>query len=257
MKINEVITEAVNQNTGTPNPEQSAPEQPAQQPAQKKPGLWDRIKSKFTGPDQQQQISQGIGAQANQARIRTELRSFNQYLSQVTSGKTITPELLQTAAKNFIAKRYPDVDPDVLAQVTKVTDVNSANQVVAQGYNSMMANMMNEPEDVPQATPSGKAQSTPAQQTPAGIIVPPSVGAGPRKTAAPDAEQQTQQAQQQVLAQGISVVSNEPIILRNKAGKEFGLNDKGQWIHLSSGKIPAEAYQAFLSQQHDISLGLK
>lgn len=246
MKINEVIAEAVNQSTGTPNAE------PAQQPAQK-PGLWDRIKSKFAGPSQQQQISQGIGAQANQMRVRTELTSFNQYLAQATAGKEITPQLLQLATKKFIDKRYPGADQEVLAQIPKVTDVNTASQLVAQGYNSMMANMMSgDNEETPQAAPK-KASAGP-QTTPSGIEVPFSAGGKPRQKApAVDPEQ----AQQQAMAQGISVVSHEPIILRNKAGKEFGLNDQGQWIHLSSGKIPAEAYQAFLSQQHDISLGLK
>lgn len=251
MKINEVIIEAVNQSTGTPNAE---PQQA--QPAPKKPGLWSKIRSKLSGQGQsnQQQIAQGIGAQANQLRIRSELNRFNQFLSQITSGKEVTPELLQLATKKFISRRYPGVDQSVLDQLSKVSSVDTANQLVAQGYNSMMANITDGDDEEEAQRPATRVQTPPAQ-TPGGIEVPFSAGAGPRKTE--PAASPEQQAQQQAMAQGISVISHEPIILRNKAGKEFGLNDKGQWIHLSSGKIPAEAYQAFLSQQHDISLGLK
>jgi hypothetical protein len=60
----------------------------------------------------------------------------------------------------------------------------------------------------------------------------------------------------QDLAPGVRVVSDEPIILQYKK-KDFGLNDQGRWVHLANGKAPHEAFQTFLSKQHDISLGMK
>lgn len=60
----------------------------------------------------------------------------------------------------------------------------------------------------------------------------------------------------QDMAPGVRVVSDEPIILQYKK-KDFGLNDQGRWVHLANGKAPHEAFQTFLSKQHDISLGMK
>ena len=60
----------------------------------------------------------------------------------------------------------------------------------------------------------------------------------------------------QDMAPGVKVVSDEPIILQYKK-KDFGLNDQGRWVHLANGKAPHEAFQTFLSKQHDISLGMK
>jgi hypothetical protein len=62
-------------------------------------------------------------------------------------------------------------------------------------------------------------------------------------------------SQKQAMAQGVKILSDEPIVIQYK-NKDFGLNDDGKWIHLSSGKIPQQAFQAFLSKQHDSSLGI-
>jgi hypothetical protein len=56
------------------------------------------------------------------------------------------------------------------------------------------------------------------------------------------------------LAPGVTVVSQEPIIIQYR-NKDYAINDRGQWVHLASGKTPHESFQQFLSAQHDISLG--
>lgn len=58
------------------------------------------------------------------------------------------------------------------------------------------------------------------------------------------------------LAQGVSVVQQEPIILKyNKI--DYGLDDQGKWSSLKNPtKKLSQNLQAFLSKQHDISLGI-
>lgn len=53
----------------------------------------------------------------------------------------------------------------------------------------------------------------------------------------------------------VKVVNQEPIVL-DWDKKLYGLDDRGQWIHLRSGEVQQQAIQSFLSQQHDKSLGI-
>ena len=54
------------------------------------------------------------------------------------------------------------------------------------------------------------------------------------------------------LAPGVKIISQEPIILQYKT-KDYALDDNGQWVHMASGKVPHESFQAFLNQQQDIA----
>lgn len=60
-------------------------------------------------------------------------------------------------------------------------------------------------------------------------------------------DQQPQQTQRGP-APGVSIVSQEPIIIKYQ-GKDYGLNDQGQWVSQKTGKIPSQAMVAFLDQQ--------
>jgi len=62
--------------------------------------------------------------------------------------------------------------------------------------------------------------------------------------------------QKRAQADGVKIKSQEPIIISTGKGKEYGLDDNGQWIHLASGKVPPQSFAKFLDQQHDISLGV-
>ena len=55
------------------------------------------------------------------------------------------------------------------------------------------------------------------------------------------------------LAPGVSIVSQEPIILKYK-NNDYGLNDNGQWVKMATGKVQHEAFQDFLDKQHTASL---
>lgn len=144
MKINEVITEAVNQSTGTPNADPAAP---PVQPAQKKPGLWNKLKAGVanvqTGMQQRRDaksISQSVGAQANRANTRTEIESFTRYLDQALGGQQPTAQALQKVAGEFARGRYSKASEDVLSKVTSIKDLKTATNYIAQSYNSAITN---------------------------------------------------------------------------------------------------------------------
>lgn len=283
MKINEVIVEALNKATGTPNPDYQNDEvhvdpktgqadfsgikqawQGAKMLGRGAASLPGRIKGAVAGyqaSQQQRAATTGPAAQASKELAGRELQNWQSFLNQYIAGTggKLTPQAVQAAATQFTARRYASAGPAVLAKVNAVKDVKSANDFITQAFNMAVANQKtgivpgrasatDATQPPTQTTPGG------AKTTPSGIEVPLSVGGGARKEQ-PSIEPE-QDLKQQALAQGIKVVSQEPIILRTKGGKEYGLNDSGQWTHLASGKIPAEAYQQFLNQQHDISMDL-
>ena len=89
-----------------------------------------------------------------------------------------------------------------------------------------------------------------------GTTQPPGKPQEPEPTASVQEPQQPASSDvlQQLMTQaGVKVVNDDPIVLDYR-GTHYGLNDKGQWAHLKTGKVPAESLQAFLSQVHDIQL---
>ena len=66
--------------------------------------------------------------------------------------------------------------------------------------------------------------------------------------------QQQQPVQQTPPAQGVSLVSKEPVIIKYQ-GKDYGLNDQGQWVSQKTGKMPPEAVSSFLDQQAEALTG--
>jgi hypothetical protein len=286
VKINDIIREDLNTDTGTPNSNPAGPaganafsqmtQQLNKRPAQtKKPNLWQRLKKGAQGAvagvqhsRAQQALTQGQSFQVSKEMTSRELQNWQTYLNQYIAGTggEVTPQSLKAAATQFTSKRYAAAGPTVLGKVNTVKDVNSANAFITQAFNMAMTNQKagvspQTPTTTTQSPKVTSAQSnevptTPVspgvEKTPSGIEIPTNVGGGARK----DTTTAAMEPEQQAMAQGIKVVSQEPIILRTKGGKEYGLNDNGQWTHLASGKIPAEAYQQFLSQQHNISLGV-
>ena len=135
-----------------------------------------------------------------------------------------------------VGKSWTDEDGEV---IDKPADIQILNKVAYEQAN-------------PQATqPTAQPAAT---GTTSSILGP---DGNPIDTSAPATTAQASApiSQKQALAQGVKILSDEPIVIQYK-NKDFGLNDNGQWIHLSSGKIPQQAFQAFLSKQHDSSLGL-
>jgi len=62
------------------------------------------------------------------------------------------------------------------------------------------------------------------------------------------AAQNNQQQPQANAAPGVTLVSQEPIILKYQ-GKDYGLNDRGEWVSQKTGKMPPQSTSAFLDQQ--------
>jgi len=63
-----------------------------------------------------------------------------------------------------------------------------------------------------------------------------------------DADDTPQDTEQHDLAPGVSIISQEPLIVRYK-GTDFGLDDRGEWISMKGSKIPHESFKAFLDKQ--------
>jgi len=62
-------------------------------------------------------------------------------------------------------------------------------------------------------------------------------------------------AQDHDLAPGVQIVNQEPIIIKYQ-NKDYGLNDNGEWMHMASGKVQHQGFQAWLDQQHNKSMSV-
>ena len=148
VKINEVIVEALNTGTGTPNadPANSAGANAfgnRSQPASaKKPSLWDRVKKGARGAVagyQQTKANReaGIDNKVSNELVGRELQSWQTFLGQFVAGHggNVTPQLLQQAATQFTTNRYRLAGPAILGKVNTVTDSKSANAFITQAFN--------------------------------------------------------------------------------------------------------------------------
>lgn len=189
VKINDIIREDLNTSTGTPNP------------GTKKPGLWNRIKQGAKGAvagvqnaRAQRELTQGSTAQVTKELSGRELQKWQTFLNQYVTGTggKLTPQVLQSAAKQFTAKRYASAGPDSLNKVTAIRDVKSANNFIAQTFNLALANQktgaVSAPipaaTDEPAVTATTPATTKPETSpgwvdTPEGIQIRPAVGNRP------------------------------------------------------------------------------
>ena len=137
--------------------------------------------------------------------------------------------------------------------IMKVVNASAAARALRKGTGDKLPTGGNEID--------AKAGADGTQKTPAGIVVPQSVGGGARKqapqgTAAPSNAQSTAPGPdahddtdvKHDLAPGVQIVSQDPIIVKYK-NKEYGLNDAGQWVHFGTSRIPHESFQSFLDRQ--------
>jgi hypothetical protein len=217
VKINEVINEDAD--NGVP------PVQPAQPvaPAPKRPGMM--------------------------ARAAQKLNPFN------TAGK-------QAAAGSAQVQKYSKPYIDKWNQATGMNPALKGNAQALQQYASTFAkDRNNQPmftPDVPSdMSPGGVSQyiSDVVAKVLAGGITGQTAPAAPTTPDQPAAaDEKVTGITQQDLAPGVKVINQEPIILQYK-GKDFSINDQGQWISMASGKTPHQSFQQFLDQQHQRSLG--
>ena len=279
MKINEVVLErrggrgrkktgkgrVRNTNTGTPSvqspaekeeelqatpqpapqPTAEVPQQPAPQPAPQQPqpapqkpqgpNLWNRIKqgagaaaqgvknfkqSRANSPQQKQ------GAELAKRFSQRWLNQWNQNVGADPSSNT--PEEL----KSFMTRAFSDkLRPEQIPLPTKMDPA-----YVAKYIQLLSGKYISQPRGGAQVDQGSTPQTMPQPKQPAPT-------------------QQLGAQQSGNLAPNVSVVSQEPIVIKYD-NQDYGLDDKGQWVHLRSGKVTPESMQAFLSKQHDTSLGL-
>lgn len=292
MKINEIIVEALNKNTGTPNadtergwdqdtytghvdpatvqmPDFSGLRQAAQGAKTLGQGFkkgWQGVKKVAGGI---QGAGQGLRSTMKQHAGEKETAQAAKYWANkwseavganpaIATDKTALQSFAKKITSNKINPATPtDMSaPGVVKYLTTALGQFKAAEITGQSQTTaptVAANAANAAKPAPTAVPINPAPGGVAK-TPAGIEIPQNVGGGARKEPTPTS-QPDPQVQQQALAQGVQIKNQEPIIISTGKGKEYGLDDQGQWIHLASGKIQPETLQAFLSQQHDISLG--
>jgi hypothetical protein len=137
--------------------------------------------------------------------------------------------------------------------IMKVVNASAAARALRRGTGDKLPTGSNEIDTT--------ADTDGTQKTPAGIVVPQSVGGGARKnpqqgTATPSNAQSTAPGPdahddadiKHDLAPGVQIVSQDPIIVKYK-NKEYGLNDAGQWVHFGTSRVPHESFQSFLDRQ--------
>lgn len=221
MKINEVITEAVNTATGTPNP-----------------NLLQRaiggVKGAVQGYRASQQQRQGQ-TQAREA-AKNWINKWNQAVG-ANPAMSNDPTALQNFAKQITSNKINVGTP---ADMSAKGVANYLTNVIGQYHASAVTGQTPTPATTAPATTMSRAQQIKqaraqrAQATPT-----------PEPTPTPAPE----------LSPGVTNVSAEPVMFKFQ-GQTFGLGSQGQWIYTKSRKPAPEELQAFLDQQHDKFLGL-
>ncbi len=228
MKINEIIVEGQVNEFG-----------------EKIKGFANKIAGGIAGAKAGMQASRAARAGASRASNVAKVHIDQWY--QATGNRPATPDQLTQFVQKITKGRVQ------LAPAT-------ANDLTPQGAAAYITNAVSQDLSTQTLGTAASAQATAPAQAPAQATA-------PAQPAAPAAgsltgwqqgatAQTTAPAAQPNLAQGIKIVSQEPIIMSYN-NKQYGLNDKGQWTHLGSNNLPHESFQQFLSQQHDISLGVQ
>ena len=262
MKINEVISEAINTGTGTPKatPAQAAPAQaaPAPEDTPARASLWNKVKGFVPGTaERQAKVSGQQATQRNQEDAKIWVNKWTQGVQANPASNT--PANLQKYARQ-LATRH---DGTQLFAIPKPTDMSPKG--VSQFLTNIVARVSAGIENGPAVKKATAKAPAPAQGSKVFGQMANQLGqqpgdeqtATPATTATPPVPDQPQDIVQQAQAAGVQIKNQEPIIITTGKGKEYGLDDRGQWIHLASGKVQPESLQQFLSQQHDISLGMQ
>ena len=298
VKINEVIVEAVNTNTGTPNPGSTdvnqvgnrnsdfevefpngAPDFSGLQQAKQGASMLGRgikqgagaigkdLKAGWQGAekiagataDTIGDIAQGAqqyipGTQdraaklANQQNAKPWIDRWNQGIR--ANPEINTPEQLQQfgtkLATNQAGKQLFQVPPPKdLSKAGVAEYLTSIIGRVAAGVETGGVDTGNKPAQK-NAQPATKStvlgpDGKPMTLGPDGRPVAPAQSTSP----VPDAHDAKDADHDQV--PGAEIVQQEPIIMKYK-NREYGLNDKGQWVQFGSTKVPHESFQAFLDK---------
>ena len=135
MKINEIISEAVNTNTGTPNGDPTSTQQPS--PAVKSggnlaKGLWGAVKGAYT--TNRARAAGGEG-------LQKEFDSWDKYVKQrgyVVNMKD--PNVFKNELDTWTKNRYPSAGNDVDINKEPISGIGGARNYITKMYHAAMTN---------------------------------------------------------------------------------------------------------------------
>lgn len=272
MKINEIVIEAVNPSTGTPNadpergwdqdtytghvdpntvqmPDFSGLTQAAQGAKMLGKGIARGAKNLYRTAKQSYALSSA--KKAGGQNLQMEFDNWKKY-KQMRGAVMDMSQIrnFQNELRNWANSRYTNVK-DAL-DVRKVKTARDAERYITGMYSAAMANIQNpnlqkgntpktpapadnSPEtDQPTTSPIVGADGKPLSR---------SVATDPGKPVPHSPAEPTHD-----LVKGAQIIQQDPIIIKHK-NKEYGLNDNGQWVHFGSTKVPHQSFQAFLDNQ--------
>jgi hypothetical protein len=264
VKINEVIVEAINTGTGTPNPEFSpevdrvgnrnseyevefpngAPDfsglkqaaQGAKMLGKGVANLPGAIKGAVQGYQASQQ--QRVGREEIQQLVKPWIQQWNKTVGQ-NPEMANDPAALQDFASRMTKGKVPNLS------VPADTRTGTVEKYLSDAVGKYLYAV-----DTPAVTSTNKntnqAPLTRAQQIKQARAQRAAQGTTPTELAPPAAPE---------LATGVSVTSPEPIMFKFQ-GQNIGLGSQGQWVNTKTRKAVDEPMQAFFNQQHDKFLGV-
>lgn len=260
MKINEIVVEAINTSTGTPNPDvnqignrnaeygvefpQGAPDfsglkqaaQGAKMLGRGVANLPSAVKGAVQGYQASQQ--QRAGREEIQQLVKPWIQQWNKTVGQ-NPDLANDPAALQDFASRMTKGKVPNLPAPADTRTGTVEKYLSdavgkyLYAVDTPAVTSTNKNTNQVPLTRAQQIKQSRAQRA-AQDTPP---------ATPAAEPAPD------------MAPGLSVTSPEPIMFKFQ-GQNIGLGTQGQWINTKTKKAVDEPLQAFFNQEHDKFLGL-
>lgn len=145
MKINEIVSEAVNTNTGTPNgnPAPAAPTQPAPAQAQQPSsvaksgsklakGLWGAVKGAY---------ATNRARAAGGENLQKEFDSWDKYVKQ--RGYVVNlkdPNVFKNELDTWTRNRYPSAGNDVDINKENISSIGGARNYITKMYHAAMTN---------------------------------------------------------------------------------------------------------------------
>lgn len=276
MKINEIIVEAVNTSTGTPNPDLERGWDQDTYTGQVNPKTVQM--PDFSGLSQAAQGAKMLGKGISQGAknlYRTAKQNYALNTAKKAGGQNLQMEFdnwkkykemrgatvdmsqirnFQNELRNWANSRYTNVQDSL--DVRQVKTANDAQRYITGMYSAAMANIQNP------NLQKGKTSAATASDTAAAAAEPTDtatdsviVGADGKPLSRSAATSQpgkpvphSPAEPQHDVVQGAQIIQQDPIIIKYK-NKEYGLNDDGQWVHFGSTKVPHQSFQSFLDKQ--------
>ena len=263
MKINEIIVEALNKNTGTPN---------ADTKSAKPKGFFGKFANDWKTGELGRDLGQGI-SQGAKSLYRTAKQNYALSTAKKAGGQNLQMEFdnwkkykemrganidmsqirnFQNELRNWANSRYTNVKDSL--DVRQVKTAKDAQRYITGMYSAAMANIKN-PNLQKGKTPAAVDTTVAANPTDTATTNSPIVGADGKPLSRSAATTQTGRPMphnpaelQHDLVQGAQIIQQDPIVIKYK-NKEYGLNDEGQWVHFGTTKVPHQSFQAFLDSQ--------